>query len=1431
MFGTGFAKRLYIATIATVISPGILLAQSDGSPIPERRVTLFENTDFYGSDLQNIFEVPYAQCEAQCLATASCRAFTYNQNASACFLKTADGERSEFEGALSAVVTEASAGLIDKARARAAALDFLPPALLQSARKIAARNGSYYPTNGWQYDPLIEVAQRRDNEGNRMRAIELYLAALNAEDRAEGWIEVAHIANSIDKSKSNNRSFLNEIAPAAALNGYLRAGAPAQQASALLELSYAMEDAGRQRLAIPVLRLASELSARREIEDALDRAIELFGFRMTDHRIDQNSQHPRVCAEFNERLVKNGVDYAPFVKANVDGVSVEPSDRQLCIEGVTHGEQLRVTFRKGLPSDSGETLAKSIDLNVYVPDRDATAQFGGRSYILPKRENASIPLVTVNLETVDLKIYRVSDRNIIRSIQNGLFSRQVSNWDISYLAEEVGVEVWTGEVDVELNINKEVTTALPVGQAIQEFEPGVYAMTAINPAVQNDGSPATQWFVVTDLGISTLVGNDGLHVFTRSLGTAKANEGITVQLIAKNNSVLGEAVTDSAGYAHFAPGLVRGKSSNAPALITVSSEDGDFAFLDQSAAEFDLSDRGVEGRAAPPPIDAFLATDRGAYRPGETIHATLLARNTQVAAIRNLPLTLDVLRPDGVRFSRQLINDAGAGGGTLSVDLPGNAKRGTWKLRVFGDTESSYLLEQRILVEDFVPERIDFDLAMKQSSVRLSDTPLVSIDARYLYGAPGGDLAVEGEVKLSALPELEGFAGYHFGLSDERFSPRYASLDAGARTGPDGRVDVALTLPEIEETSKPLGIETFVRLRDGSNRPVERRVKTPVQPNGPMIGINPVFEGQAEEGALAEFDILAVGTGNSQIDMPEVEWVLNRLRTSYQWYESYGSWSYEPITRRERVGSGTVSLNKDSTVRISSPVDYGSYELKLVSKSQPYTASSFKFYAGWYVTNDGGDTPDKLQVALDRASYAVGEQAKLRIDSRFEGVVQISVLSDRLIETRAVDLVTGANEIELTVTEAWAPGAYVTATAIRPMDIEAGRNPSRALGLVHAKVDPKDKKLVASFENSAEANPREVLRASLKVDGLEAGQSAFATISAVDVGVLNITGFETPAPDDYYFGQRKLGVAIRDVYGRLIDGMTGNAGELRSGGDSQASNRNSPPPSEEVLAQFSGMLTVDENGRVTTDFDLPAFNGTVRLMAVVWSDKGVGHAEQEVLVRDPVVMSTYAPRFLTPGDTTNVTVELAHAFGPTGTFELGVSGGKGLELADLSMAVDLTDKQRKSVSVPVRATAPGTPSVDVSLTTPDGRILTQSIVLPVQYNDPEIARQTRLDLAAGSDWRLDDNIFAGLHSGSIHATLAVGPMARFDAPGLLTALNQYPYGCTEQITSKAMPLLYFEELSDALGLERPEDIKKRVNQAIAGVLSNQTSPLFHPICG
>ncbi|MEE4347209.1 MAG: MG2 domain-containing protein, partial [Paracoccaceae bacterium] len=705
-------------------------------------------------------------------------------------------------------------------------------------------------------------------------------------------------------------------------------------------------------------------------------------------------------------------------------------------------------------------------------------------------------------DRIDLTLRRVSDRNLIRAMQENYFGSTLPEWQARGFAAEIATEVWTGTGDTGNTLNRDMTTRLPLGEVLADQPAGIYALTAHVPGADVYADPgATQWFVLSDLGLSTMLGTDGLHVTVRRLSDASALDGAEVALLSRANAEIATGVTDAQGYLRFEAGLTRGTGSAAPAMVVVRDGQGteaeDIAFLSLTDPAFDLSDRGVEGRPPSPPIDVFLATDRGAYRAGEVIHATALARDDRAAAISGLPVTAILTRPDGVEYARSLSTDDVAGGHVFALPLGDAVPRGTWRLEIKADVDAAPLASRTVLVEDFLPERIDFDLSLPDGALRAGDTPPLSVAARYLFGAPGAGLAVEGEVLLRGTDRLEGFPLYRFGRHDEPVSPRSRALEA-TRTDDAGRVILPLTLPDVQAAGSPLESRVTLRVSEGSNRPVEREITRALTPETPMIGIRPLFDGTLAEGTEAGFRIIGLSPDLTPAPLP-VRWTVNRVETRYQWYQQFGEWQWEPITTRTRIATAEAVLGADP-LEVSVPVNWGRHELIVETRDGDYAASSVGFDAGWYAPADTATTPDLLDLSLDKPAYRSGETAMLRIVPRHAGIASIAVMSNRLISMQTVAVAEGETLIPLTVTDDWGAGAYVTATVIRPMDVAAGQIPARALGLAHAGVDPGARQLAVRIDAPEAADPRGPLEVAVAVEGIAAGEAAHVTLAAVDLG-------------------------------------------------------------------------------------------------------------------------------------------------------------------------------------------------------------------------------------------------------------------------------------------------------------------------------------------
>ncbi len=412
-----------------------------------------------------------------------------------------------------------------------------------------------------------------------------------------------------------------------------------------------------------VSRLSLDLREVADIRGQYEKLRDEHGFRLFDYSVDSDSASPRACFQFSEDLAKR-FDFSPFVAlAGNDKPAITSEGKQLCVDGLKHGERYNINLRAGLPSTVKEGLPKSAEFNIYVRDRKPFVRFTGRAYVLPRTGQRGIPVVSVNTPAVLVNVFRIGDRNLINTVIDSDFQRPLSRYQLSDLGDERGMKVWTGELATATTLNQEVTTAFPVDQVLGDLQPGVYVMTAAakNPGSDDDYQLATQWFIVSDLGISAFSGNDGIHVFVNSLASTDAVARAEVRLIARNNEVLATRKTDESGHVLFEAGLARGEGGLSPAMLTVAGEKTDYAFLSLKSNAFDLTDRGVSGRAVPTGADAFVYAERGVYRSNETVYLTALLRDGQGNAVTGGPLTLVVERPDGVEYRRAVSAGSGRG--------------------------------------------------------------------------------------------------------------------------------------------------------------------------------------------------------------------------------------------------------------------------------------------------------------------------------------------------------------------------------------------------------------------------------------------------------------------------------------------------------------------------------------------------------------------------------------------------------------------------------------------------------------------------------------------------------------------------------------------------------------------------------------------------
>jgi uncharacterized protein YfaS (alpha-2-macroglobulin family) len=1251
-----------------------------------------------------------------------------------------------------------------------------------------------------------------------------------APDDSGNWLRLARTIFQIRAATPTEQTFLLERASTAAYIAYQRAGNAGEEADALAALGRSFSDRKLWRPALDVLRLSLDLREVAEIRGQYEKLRDEQGFRLLDYTVDSDSASPRACFQFSEELAKR-TDFAPFVAlGGSDKPALSSEEKQLCVEGLKHGERYNINLRAGLPSTVKESLPKSAEFNIYVRDRKPFVRFTGRAYVLPRTGQQGIPLVSVNTQSVSVQVFRIGDRNLINTVIGSDFQRALSSYELSELGDERGVKVWSGELATATTLNADVTTAFPVDQALGDLQPGVYVMTAAakGPGSGGDdsGSLATQWFIVSDLGLAAFSGNDGIHVFVNSLASTDPVGKAEVRLVARNNEILATRKTDDSGHVLFEAGLARGEGGLSPAMLTVTSDKADYAFLSLKSDAFDLTDRGVGGREVPAGADAFVYTERGVYRSGETVYLTALLRDGQGNAVSSGPLTLVIERPDGVEFRRAVLADQGAGGRSLTLPLNSAVPTGTWRVRAFTDPKGSSVGETTFMVEDYVPDRIEFDISAKDKQIK-PDAPVeLKVDGRFLYGAPASGLQLEGDMLVAPASGRPGFAGYQFGVADdETTSNERTPIENLPEADANGTATFPVSLAKPPTSTRPQEAQIFIRMAEAGGRAVERKLVLPVAPNAAMIGVKPLFaDKNVAEGDKAEFDVVFVAPDGKPLARSALRYELLRMESRYQWYRQNASWDYEPVKSTRRVADGDLAIAADNPSRVTLSPEPGRYRLDVKSTEADGPLTSVQFDVGWY-SDGSADTPDLLETSIDKPEYQSGDTMVVTVNARTAGRLTINVLGDRLLTTQSTEVKEGTSQVKIPVARDWGTGAYVVATLRRPLDTTAKRMPGRAIGLKWFGIDKNNRTLNVSLSPPAMVRPSTTLKLPVRIGGLNPGEDAKIVVAAVDVGILNLTNYKPPTPDDYYLGQRRMSSEIRDLYGQLIDGMQGTRGQLKTGGDATGAELQGSPPTQKPLALYSGIVTVAVDGSAEISFEIPDFAGTARVMAVAWTATKLGRATTDVTVRDPVVLTATLPRFLLNGDHGTLSFDLDNVEGAPGDYTVNVKTTGPVKISgNPSTTAKLAAKQRSSMALALDASGgAGTAQFDVDIKGPNGLALARHYALDVKPATQILARRSIRSLAKGESLTLSSDMFSDLVAGTGGVSLSVSQSTALDAATILKALDRYPFGCSEQITSRAMPLLYVNDLAAGAHLAMDTAVDQRIKDAIERLLARQGS--------
>ncbi len=1108
--------------------------------------------------------------------------------------------------------------------------------------------------------------------------------------------------------------------------------------------------------------------------------------------------------------VKDFIELSPSVKFTVN---VEGNKLIIRSSGFDVKTKYSVKVKQGLNGMVGGTLKADYLTEVSFGELEPSIEFeNSKGMYLSAAGNQNVAIRIVNIEEVKVSLYKLYENNILSSdLGNNYYYDDYYYNDYYYGELQEQDLLWEKKFKTEKlsKVGSSSLLNLDFKDELNAYN-GIYFVKV--QSTEDYWLNDAKYISKSDLGIIAKKGQNKISVFVNSLKTTESLSGVDVKVFGRNNQLVAEGLSSSDGSVNLSL-----KNSNfsgfEPALIT-ASKNGDFSILNMHDGRVETSRFDVGGyRDLPNGLQTFIYLERNIYRPGEIINFASIIRNQSWVSPGTLPIRIEILNPMGKRLKtiKKSLNDEGSLASNFTVAA--DAVTGLYSIYLY--TSNDVLLASKnVMVEEFMPDRIKVktSLSSKELTVKNNES-ILKIQAQNLFGPPASnrDYQVEVSYRRKYFSPKE-FNDYSFNI---RNTDSYFDVDYWeGKTADNGEVVESITMHEYFRNMGVIQASILTTVFDETGRPVNRKNTLDIYTQDLFYGIGD-FNYYIATNTAMKVPLVVVdkeGKAKSGVDAKiqvikhEYQTVLNKSGSYYR---------YESNKVEKKLIDKTISLNGEAIFNYT-PTISGEYEIRVYNPDVNGKYVSQYFYAyGYgrtYLSSFEVDNEGRIDIEMDKESYHVGDKAKVLFKTPFQGKMLVTVEGKDVLQHFYVNTDKRSAEISINMEEAFLPNVYVTATLFKPH--EATEFPlTVAHGFQSIKVEDDRRHTKMSIESADES--RSNISQKITVKG---APNAMVSIAVVDEGILQVGGFNTPKPYDYFYQRRALQVSSADIYPFLLPEISSSNS---SGGDDgfDMSKRVNPFQNKRVklVSYWSGLIKTNAFGEASFDIDIPQFSGSLRVMAVGHKGKAFGSVDKQIIVADPIVISSSIPRFLSPGDTAYIASTLTNTTKNSASAKSSISVSGPLKVVGSSKEnVSIGGKAENRIVYKVYAEqALGNGMISVSCTA-FGETFTEETAIAVRPSSPLIKQTESGSLSAGNSVKLNGGHGKFLKETADYKLLiSKNPMVEFADD--LDYLVRYPYGCSEQTVSAVFPQLYYKDLVSAL--YNKDDQSENIVQNIAAAMN------------
>ncbi|MBD3258888.1 hypothetical protein GF377_10675, partial [candidate division GN15 bacterium] len=797
-------------------------------------------------------------------------------------------------------------------------------------------------------------------------------------------------------------------------------------------------------------------------------------------------------------------------------------------------ESYIVTVDKGLVGQYGEILEREFSSRIEIPDFPPSAKFTTPGAYLPRDGAGNLEFETMNIDTVSVEVERVFENNLVfflaqqRGPRGGNYNNTILGRDWFYL-----------DTALSHTVNQKLTTTVDLANIIGDTARGIFTIKVANK--QRRWQSDQRQAIFTDLGISARMAEDYLMVWVHSLADTDPINKATVRLYSLNNQLLLEGRTDSRGVVVFDE-VAANTEGFEPFLITVTKDD-DLSYLLFRESLLPRSDFDVSGRPyLADGYDAFLYTERGVYRPGDTVRLVSIVRGVDAELPDDFPYLIEIKDPRGREFTTLRLT-AGELMEAVPIPIPTYAHTGTYYAyaRIGEDYEIGRMVFH---VEEFMPDRTRVTVSTQRDTYRLGETMSIEVAGKYFFGPPAVDHRVNGRVTLDrTLFRPNGYSSYSFASSERSFAQHKFDLSS-RRLDTLGQFVYDQNLPSGLLPPSALEATIVVAVSEEGGRAVGASKTVTVHPYKRYLGIKTDLDGYAEIGQPVSAHMVAVDPNRQSVSVDVMARFYQIVYNSVL-REVNGRYRYVSEKRRQLVDSQAVSVAVDGDSVSFTPTNYGRYEIEVADGTTGHAASVTFYASGWGYAPWSLAEPDKVQIDLDRTEYDPDDKAVLQIRSPFPGKLLLTVESDEVLEMMAVDMEENTATIDLKVRDDYFPNVYITATVVRPAGEVKKHMPARAFGIAPLMISKAKRTLPMAITAPDVIKPQQTVTVGLQAGSRDGTKVA---VALVDAGILSLTSYTTPDPIEFFFGKKRPHLSPYDMYALVYPEIERAASHLSPAG-------------------------------------------------------------------------------------------------------------------------------------------------------------------------------------------------------------------------------------------------------------------------------------------